>query len=741
MTVTEATFFESDHDGNAPASPHVHVLFDRCAGCQECLVRCPTGALDLDPETWSVFAHDEACVGCRQCVRTCPFSAITVDGPLVTEPRAVIAVHHPASLTNDRSETRSGIDTWAEALAEAHRCLRCPDPTCVRGCPAHNDIPGFIGAVRDGDLDAAHQILRRTTVLPDVCARVCDQAVQCEGACTWSLGGGSPVAIGALERFVTDNAPVPAFTSPPRATSNSDGARSAIEVAIIGSGPAAIGAAAELVEAGADVTVFERDDEPGGLLRWGIPDFTLPEAPTRRPWEALTAAGVRLVLGTEISAERAVELTDSFDAVVSAIGASVPIQPPLPGTELDGVWDATRFLKRAHDALATGCEFGELRPRSEGGGASGSDRPATVLVLGAGNTAMDVARSARRLGAAAICVDWMDQRFAPVRPDELREAADEGVEVRFCTTLLRLEGEGGRVTTARLAATEQRSSRDRPTLRPHTTVDQPVDLVVLAMGYRIDPEFVDGLRGVPEAKVIPDVPDRHWTASGLLANVSSPFARNQAVGRLALGREHGRVLAGLARADRTWVAGDALVGPSTVVEAMAQGKRAAQSIIHHSPRRPDRSHSHKRSSLRVLIAFESRGGTTASQAIALGTALSDHGASTHTVPLSDVGPSELTWADVLVIGTWVEGLVVAKVGPPRATTTWLNKLPTLGTMPVALFCTYAVSPGKALPTMRNAVEGHGGKVVVEAALSRWTARRPGGAPGLKDLVGTVMTLA
>ena len=189
--------------------PTVTVFDERCAGCQDCVVRCPTGALSMDNDNWIAKADNELCVGCRQCVRTCPFGAITVDGPLVVGPRTQLPAYHPGELAGDITETRQTFASWQEAVTEVERCLLCPDPTCMRGCPAHNDIPGFIEAVRDGDLDAAHATLRLTSVLPDVCSRVCDHAAQCEGSCTWALAGGQPVAIGAIERFICDNAPVP----------------------------------------------------------------------------------------------------------------------------------------------------------------------------------------------------------------------------------------------------------------------------------------------------------------------------------------------------------------------------------------------------------------------------------------------------------------------------------------------------------------------------------------------------
>lgn len=700
MTITEKREALAEDSADV-GRPHVTVLLDRCAGCQECIIRCPTGALSLDSLTWTAVADDSACVGCRQCVRTCPFSAIVVEGPLMVEGRIALGVRHPADLRHDHSETRQGISSWEAALAEASRCLDCPDPTCVRGCPAHNDIPGFIRAIRAGDLDEAHRTLRRTSFLPDVCSRVCDQAIQCEGACTWSLAGGEPVAIGALERFVADNAPVPPLAPDPVAPGKD------LDVGVVGSGPAGIGAASELVQAGARVTVYERGDEPGGLLRWGIPDFTLPDSVARRPWDTLIEAGVCLELGHEVSPADLDDLLARHDALVLAAGASTPLRLPVAGSDLDRVWDATRFLTEARSALAEGRDLVELRPGGDG-------EPPVVLVLGAGNTAMDVARSARRLGARAICVDWMDRRYAPVRPDELNEAAEEGVEVRFCTTLQRLEGAGGRVRYAHLARTRQRSATELPKVLASSTEVLPVDMVVMAMGYRIAKDVSEVGNGVPVPKTLDPVPDRRWQASGILANPAPPFARSKPVGALSLGREHGLVMSGLARQERIWLAGDALVGPSTVVEAMAQGKRAAEAVIHHAPRRRDGEQSPPG---HVLVAVESRSGHTAAVAAELAEMLSSAGSMVKVLPMSDVGPEQLAWADALAIGTWVEGLVVAKVGPAKAAKRWLRDLPPLGGMPVALLCTYAVSPGSTLAQMRRAVEDHGGTVVAEAALA------------------------
>lgn len=690
------------------AAPKVTILVDRCAGCQECVVRCPTAALSMDTGNWVAKADQSLCVGCRQCVRTCPFSAIEVEGAMMVGPRAETSYRHPTNLLGDAGEIREGILTLEAAVAEASRCLECPDPTCVRGCPVHNDIPGFLHALREEDLDQAQQVLRRTSVLPDICSRVCDQAVQCEGSCSWSLAGGQPVAIGALERFIADNSEIPPAE---RVSEAAEG----LEVAVVGSGPAGIGAAWELVQAGAKVTVYEKQDQPGGLLRWGIPDFTLPSEVAMRPWDQLMEAGVELRCGEEVHPDRLSELLEHNDAVVLAQGAGVPMRPPVPGTDLDGVMDATQFLTRSYAALERHQGMDELRV------AAGSKvRPPKVLVLGGGNTAMDVARSARRLGASAMCVDWMDRRFAPVRPDELTEAEAEGVVVKFSTTLAALEGEQGRVAYAKLSHTRQESAKEKPEVIEGSIETEPVDLVVMAMGYRNDPEFSPVLPGTPIRKEVKPLPDRQWTASGLLANPAPDFARHMPVGKLALGRDGALSKAALPFGDRCWAAGDALVGPSTVVEAMAQGRRAGHAIIARHPQRPARTAEPQppSSTRRVLIAYESRSGNTKAVAGRLQEALNPISAEVTCLPLNRVGAAELAEADLLVLGTWVEGFVVARVGPAKATKAWLAQLPRMAGVEVALFCTYRVDPKGTLAAMRKPLEAKGARVVAEAAFGR-----------------------
>jgi glutamate synthase (NADPH/NADH) small chain len=704
----------------APAAAgqlHVTVLTDRCAGCQECVIRCPAGALTMDAGRWVAVADDALCVGCRQCERTCPFSAIEVDGAPLVAVRTEPEPSYPEALPGHTGEVRAGFGSWDAALAEASRCLDCPDPTCVRGCPAHNDIPSFIRAIVAGDLTRAHDVLARSSVLPDVCSRVCNQAAQCEGACTWSLAGGTPVAIGKLERFVTDQAPVP----PPRAASP---ARTASErtlsIGIVGAGPAGIGAAWRLVEAGATVTVYEKDTEPGGLLHWGIPAFALPERVAARSWEQLIDAGVDLRCGTEISPADLDRLLGAHDGVILAHGATVPLRLPVPGADLGGVTDATSFLRAGRSALDSGdlAGFRESYGLAAAGGDGRSGAP-NVLVLGAGNTAMDVARTARRIGLQAVCVDWVDERFALARPEELDEARHEGVRIEFLRTVARLEGTDasaehpGRVRRAVLARTSHRNAGQRPKVHDKDIEVLDVDLVVMAMGYRTDQAFAATLPGTPLPRRAIGVPDRRWIASGVLANPASRFAHHSPVGSLALGRETGLAASALPFQRRLWAAGDALVGPSTVVEAMAQGRRAAEAVLAAGPDRgPDRPPE------QVLVAYESQGGRTARTARLIADGLRATGAVVRAVPIGQVGPAELAETDLLVFGTWVEGFVVAGVRPSAAARRWLAGLPRLPGLRAATFCTFAVAPKGTLGAVRGQLEGRGIAVLAEQAFGR-----------------------
>lgn len=551
--------------GGAATSPRVDhhrirvlVDADRCAGCQECAVRCPTGALSLDHGRWQVQADPALCVACRQCERTCPFHAIEVSGPALSGRPYEPPLRRERPLTLATWETHDGIPTLQQARAEAERCLDCPDPTCVLGCPAHNDIPRFVRALADGDVEGAREVLAETSVFPEICSRVCDQSTQCEGACSWTMAGSRAVAIGLLERFVADHAA-------PRVAAPAEAAAPGFSVAVVGAGPAGIAAALGLRRSGAEVVVYERRTTPLGVLDWGIPAFSLPDGVAAQAVHRLEECGVPVRLGVDVKTASDLDrLRDSHDAVVLAVGASLPLPAPVPTAAFPWVEDSTAFLVRAKAALRRGQQIGEIADGTR------------LLVLGAGNTAMDVARSAVRLGAGqVVCVDWMNERFARVRPDELMQARAEGIDIRFQISLADLREEDDGAHVAYLVPTEQRSAAQRPRVLGGVPERYVVDRVVVATGYRVEPELARALSAsfpqrAPNLRSA--IPDRAWMASGL----------TQAPGPVPLlAREREWLLSRVSMpvAEGVWVAGDAHSGPATVVAAMAQGLAVARAVI------------------------------------------------------------------------------------------------------------------------------------------------------------------
>jgi glutamate synthase (NADPH/NADH) small chain len=454
--------------------------------------------------------------------------------------------------------------TLPEALEEANRCLRCPEPSCVEGCPARNHIPDFIVALLEGDFHQGIDILRQTTNLPAVCGRVCDKVRQCEGACVLAREGGDPVAIGTLERFLGDWELREGLRQrQARHRLPATGKR----VAVVGSGPSGLTVAGDLALLGHSVTVFESLPVAGGALAWGIPAFRLPPSILEAELDFLTSLGVEFQLNTKVGTSPTIEdlLAQGYGAVFIGAGASLSTTLGIPGEDLKGVYSATEFLSRAKlSRLGKGeyapPEVGE-RLAVIGAGNTAMDVAQTALRLGPAlaepsgeHTTMDVAETALRLGFREVTVVYRrSETEMPARKEEVESAKEEGTRFRFLTAPIRFIGDqSGHVVAMECIEMElgrpDKRGRREPIPKPGTEFTIEVDTVILALGYRPEPLLAQ-------------------TTGGLLT---------QQGGLIVADRETGRT-----RRKGIWCGGDIVTGADTVVRAMAAGKRAARDMDHY----------------------------------------------------------------------------------------------------------------------------------------------------------------
>lgn len=406
--------------------------------------------------------------------------------------------------------------TLAEAQAEAHRCLNCPDRYCAASCPAHNYIPEFIEQIRLGDLLAAWELLARTNPFMELSGRVCPCESQCEANCTRAIKG-EAVAIGRLERFVADwhrkTYGLPQET--PEANGRS--------VAIVGSGPAGIGCAASLVLSGFRVDIYEKSDRPGGVPVWGIPGFVLPAVHMQRQIEHLTKLGVAFHLNTEVGRDVTLEaLRAEHDAVFVATGAGKCTELAIEGRELRGVVQAEDYLKT---------------PAAYEG--------KTVLVLGGGNTAIDAARTAIRRGADSVSLVYRrTAQDMPAAEAEKAIAREEGVNLIEQAAPRRLLGEEGHVAALvcdKMILTAPDYPGGRNNVAPGgETVSLDADLVILALGF--EPVALPGLSCDARGRILVD---KHYATE----------------------------------IDGVYAGGDAVTGVATLIKAVAAGKDAAAAIF------------------------------------------------------------------------------------------------------------------------------------------------------------------
>jgi homotetrameric NADPH-dependent glutamate synthase len=431
--------------------------------------------------------------------------------------------------------------TLDDALREADRCLQCKKPRCVPGCPVGIDIPGFIAAVARRDIRDAYRILKNSNALPAVCGRVCPQESQCETPCVVGVKH-QPVAIGRLERFVADaaagqgwdEAPPPVPPDAPRK-----------KAAIIGSGPAGLACAGDLAKRGVQVTIFEALHVAGGVLKYGIPEFRLPDVIIDREIDNLRRLGVEIRLDTVIGKLFTIPQLLSelgYHTVFIATGAGSPKFMGIPGEAFNGVFSANEFLTRVN--LMRGYQQ-KLYDTPVGMGRS-------VAVIGAGNTAMDAARVALRMGADQVKIVYRrTRRESPARVEELEHAMEEGVQFHWLTNPVQIMGSPeGWVTGMRCQKMElgepDSSGRRRPVPVPGSEFDLAVDTVIYALGTTANPIIAQ-------------------TTPGLRTNQWGYIEIDEATGMTSL--------------PGVFAGGDIVTGAATVILAMGAGRRAAAGML------------------------------------------------------------------------------------------------------------------------------------------------------------------
>ena len=380
----------------------------------------------------------------------------------------------------DFSETVATLTPEA-AIAAAETCLQCKDATCRRGCPLNIRIPQYLEQVAAGDFAAAAAILTADNPLPCVTGRVCAQEVQCEGACKLVAKEGEPVPIGAIERFIGEWAKVNAAPVPVVRAAGAE------RHAVIGSGPYGLAVARRLAGDGHAVTVYDAYDSAGGVLRYGIPAYRLPKATVDDEIAALERLGVEFRCGVRVGEDVSLDdLRAEYDAVHLGVGVGQSVRAGMPGEDLAGVLDANAFLELVNRGASTETTgLGEL---------------GRVAVLGAGNTAIDAARSALRLGASSVTVVYRRTRAeVPAAASEVREAEAEGVKFAYLAAPLELVGVDGRLSTLRCErmtlGEPDATGRPRP-MPTGETFELEVEHVIEALGSRSDPQLPDWLRGV-----------------------------------------------------------------------------------------------------------------------------------------------------------------------------------------------------------------------------------------------------
>jgi len=424
-----------------------------------------------------------------------------------------------------------------QAMEEAERCIQCPKRSCVSGCPVEVDIPEFILALREGRMEEAVKILKSKNALPGICGRVCPQETQCEVVCTLAKKD-APVAIGRLERYVADwerenmgSAPV----DPVKSTGK--------KVAVVGSGPAGLTAAADLVKRGHSVTIFEALHIAGGVLMYGIPEFRLPKAIVQGEVDYVASLGADIKLDSVVGKLATIDelLKGGYDAVFLGTGAGLPMFMNIPGENLNGIYSANEFLTRVN--LMKAYMFPDY------------DTPVRigrrVAVIGGGNVAMDSARCALRLGAEKVYIVYRrSDAELPARREEVENAKEEGIIFKLLTNPKQFFGDeqnnvvGMECYEMELGEPDE-SGRRRPIVKEGTEFTIDVDVVIVALGTTPNPLIAS-------------------TTPGLETTKRGTVVADEATGK--------------AVKDKVWAGGDIVTGAATVISAMGAARLAANDI-------------------------------------------------------------------------------------------------------------------------------------------------------------------
>ena len=423
-----------------------------------------------------------------------------------------------------------------EAMEEASRCIGCKNAQCIKGCPVAIDIPGFIEKVKGGDIEAAYQVISKSSALPAVCGRVCPQESQCEGKCIRGIKG-DPVSIGKLERFTADwareNGIVPEGAKEKRGK----------KIAVIGSGPAGLTCAGDLARMGYEVTIFEALHEAGGVLVYGIPEFRLPkENVVQKEIENVRALGVKIetdvVIGKAVTIDELMK-EEGFDAVFIGSGAGLPKFMGIPGENANGVFSANEYLTRSN--LMKAFKEDSNTPIMKG---------KKVAVVGGGNVAMDAARTALRLGSEVYIVYRRSEEELPARVEEVHHAKEEGIIFHLLTNPVEIlvddKGWVSGIKCVRMELGEpDESGRRRPVVIPGSEYVIDVDTVIMALGTSPNPLISS-------------------TTEGLATNRWKCIVADEENGATSK--------------EGVYAGGDAVTGAATVILAMGAGKSAAQGI-------------------------------------------------------------------------------------------------------------------------------------------------------------------